>query len=287
MFKYILFFCLLFPFSADAFTTSPNAFRIIDSKEGNLLLGAEEAVIEPGEVYGTVVLLWGNLTVHGQVEEVVVVSGKVVFEPTAKLTKTLVVVGGSFESKPGSQVAPESVVYQAPGPFWRIIRSTALFWRDNIHWIAKVFAAALLWLVLWGFGLFLFGFFPSLQGLTAGRLMREWPKNLFVGLFGSLVVPVFFVLLVISILGIFLLPIYFLFLLLGGVISYLAAGLWIGHRFFPARPGENLHPWGFLLGLGALQLLLAVGVWWAFLPGLLIWTLGWGALLRGGRRLWR
>lgn len=270
-----------------ALSTSENAFRIEDSGQGNVLLGAENAVIEAGEVYGTIVLLWGNLEIHGQVNEVVILSGKVTFHPESKLNKSLAVMGGSFASLPGAQVAPENIVYRSPGPLWRIVQSVARAWSENISWMLKLISLVLLGLLFWGIGLLLFRLSPTLLGITAGRLISHWPKNLVVGLLGSLVVPVFSVLLVISILGIILLPIYFLVLFFAGLISFLGASAWVGHRLLPARRGETINPWGFLLGITAFYFLLTAGVWWAYLPAFALWTLAWGGLLRGARSLWR
>jgi hypothetical protein len=283
----LLAFLLLLAPCAHALTTSPNAFRLEDSRQGNLLLGADSAKIEAGEVYGTVVLLWGNLDIYGQADEVLVLSGKVTFHPGARLNKSLIVMGGSFESKAGSKVAPEDVIYRAPGPLWRLLQSAGNIWRDNINWVMKAVAAVIFCLLLWGLGLLLFFLAPALQDVTEKRLLRDWPQNLIVGWFGTLFVPVFLVLLVISVFGIVLVPFYLLLLLAVGLVTYLAAALWAGHRLLPPKRGVRINPWGFLLGLMALQLLWASGVWWGWLPAFFLWSLSWGGLLRGARKLWK
>jgi hypothetical protein len=283
-------FCLIglllsFTPAALALQTSPNALRIVDNSEGNLLLGADEARIEAGELFNSVVLLWGNLEIYGQVEEVVVVSGHVVFHEGSQLTKSLVVMGGSFESKPGAAVAAEKVVFEAPGPLWRVLKSAGRVWQENIGWVSRLVGALVICVVLWGLGMLLFTLLPGVRDTMVPRLFREWPQNLFVGALGSLVVPVFMVLLVISIVGIFLLPLFLIFLVAGALTSYLGAALWVGYRILPPR--GNRRALSFLLGLLALQLLWASGFWWAVLPALFVWTLAWGALLRGLRKLWR
>src|SRR5687767_6603340 len=100
---------------ASALTVSENSLRLEDSKEGNVLLGADHAVLEKGEIYHTIVFVWGNLEVYGNVDEVVVLSGHVVFREGSKLGKSLVVMGGSFESEPGAEVNSENVVAKVPG----------------------------------------------------------------------------------------------------------------------------------------------------------------------------
>jgi hypothetical protein len=267
--------------------SSEHSFRIEDSKEGNVLLGADEARIEKGEIYHTVVLLWGKLDIYGEVDEVVVLSGHVTFHDSSKLNKSLVVMGGTFESQPGAKVAAENVVAKLPGPFWRMLRSAGNVWRENIDWVAKLLAGLVTCLFFWLSGWALFHGFPGLQKNTEGTLAKDWAKNLVVGLLGSMGACMVFVMLLISIIGIVIIPLYFLFLVGAALVSYLAAALWAGHRLLPPKPGTKLNPWGFLLGILVLQFLWVVPVGWASLPVFLLWTLAWGALLRSMRLLWK
>ncbi len=282
---FLALFLLCLP--AHALTVSESALRIEDAKEGNVLLGAEHAVLEKGEVYRTILLLWGQLDVYGEVDEVVVLSGHVVFHEGSQLRQSLVVMGGSFESKSGAQVAAENVIVKVPSPAWRLLRSAGNLWREHIGWVAQLLAGFVACLIFWLSGWLLFRAFPSLQRVTVGQLATEWPKNLAVGFMGSIGACVVFVMLVISIIGIALLPLYLFVLLAMAWISYTAATLWAGHRMLPPKRGAMIHPWGFLLGTLAFYFLWAVPVWWAMLPVFLLWCLGWGALLRGLRLLWR
>jgi hypothetical protein len=273
--------------SAKALSTSERALRIEDRREGNVVLGAEQAIIEKGEIYHTILLLWGRLDIHGQVDEVVVLSGRVVFHEGAKLNKSLVVMGGAFESLPGAQVTPDSVVVKSPGPLWRLALSAGNVWRDNFDWVARLLSSLaaifLLWITGWG----LFTAFPNLQKNTADRLWSEGAQNFVVALLGTVFTPILGIMLIISLIGIALLPFYLLLLVVAAALSYLAAALWAGHRLLPPKEGERLRPLGLFLGLLTLQLLWVIPVWWSWLPVILLWTLGWGALLRGLRRVWR
>ena len=116
------------------------------------------------------------------------------------------------------------------------------------------------------------------------RLLPHKPPFLFID---EVLAPVFLALLLISILGIILIPFYLLMLVVAGFVSYLAAALWAGHRLLPPKAGQRINALGFLLGLAAMQLLWASGIWWAWLPVLLLWLLAWGGLLRGGRQLFK
>lgn len=280
-------FLLLVPQSAPALTTSEQALRIEDKSEGNILLGAEQAVLEKGEIYKTVVLLWGRLDVHGEVDEVVVLSGHVTFHEGSKVNKSLVVMGGGFDSKPGADVRAESVVAKEAGPFWRVLRSAGNVWRDHFSWLVKLAAGIVTALFTWLLGWALFYGFPGLQAALEGRLAKEWPQNFAVGLLGSFLVPMLLVMLVVSIIGILFLPFYLLALVLASGLAYAAAALWAGHRLLPPKPGTRLNPIGFLLGLLAFQFLWSVPVWGSSIPVLVLWTLAWGALLRSLKLLWK
>jgi hypothetical protein len=278
---------LLYAQAAHAFTASPAAFRLEDKKAGNILIGAEDAVIEAGETYRTILLLWGHLDVYGSTDEVLVLSGHVVFHEGAELKKSLVVMGGSYETLPGSSVKNENIIFHAPGPLWRLLLSGVSLLRENFSGIAFVAFTAIGCLLLWLFAYVLFRAFPNLRRKTAGTLWTEWPKNLLVGIFGALLVPMLFALLLISIFGIVLLPLYFLLLFLGGFISYSVAACWTGHRLLPAKKADQTRALSLFVGIIALQFFWMANVWWALILLLLFWTLAWGALLRSVRSLWQ
>lgn len=280
-------FLALVPLPAHSLSTTENALRIEDKSEGNVLLGAEKAVLERGEIFKTVVLLWGELEVHGEVDEVVILSGHVTFFEGSKVHKSVVVMGGGFESKPGAGVSAENVVAREAGPFWRLLRSAGNVWRDHFSWLMKLAAGVVSVLLTWLLGWALFHAFPGLQRALEGRLVKEWPQNLAVGFLGSFCVPMLFVLLIVSIIGILFVPFYVLALLLASGLAYAAAALWAGHRLLPPRSGKLINPLGFLLGLLAFQFLWIVPVWGSSIPVLLLWTLGWGALLRSLKLLWK
>jgi hypothetical protein len=277
----------IFPLHASAVQISNNALRLQDEKNGTLVLGADQAIIEQGERFRTVLLVWGKLDVYGEIEEFVLLSGQVVFHPGAKVTKSLVVLGGQFESKPGADVAAEKVVFQAPGPMWNLLKSAGALWRDYYAGALRWIGAASLCLITWLLGLLVFASFPTLQKNTEGRLSKEWGANLLTGLLATIFTPALFVLLLISIIGIFALPIYFLLLFASGALAYAAAGLWAGHRLLPPKGNRRINPSGFLLGLAVLQFLWTCDVAWASVPAMLLWLLGWGAVVRSLRALWR
>ncbi len=280
-----LLLCLCTGADAFALQTSPNALRIEDSKSGNVVLGADQAVVERGEIYKNILVLWGHLEVRGQVEEVVLLSGSVKFFPGSKLTKKLLVIGGNFEIAPDTDFSGEKVVFEAPGPFWSLLQSAGNVWRAHYEGTARALSYLGGTLLAWIFGFLLFYLFPGLQRSTEGKLWAEWPRNLLAALFGMLASPVVFALLIISILGIVMIPLYFLFLVAAFAISYAAAALWTGHRILPPKRGKKFSPLSYLLGIVVLQLLWYSGTFVGVILVLFLWTLGWGTLVRGIKSL--
>lgn len=278
---------LLSTHPAQALSTSPHALRLEDKKEGNALIGAEKAVIERGEIYHDVVLLWGQLDIYGEVDEVILLGGHATFHEGSQLKKSLVVMGGSFDSQPGAALASENVVAKLPGPLWSMLKSAGNLWRDHFDGAAKILAGIASCFLAWLAGWLLFYASPGLQKKTADVLMKEWPKHLALGFLGSTVACGLFMMLVISFVGWILIPFYLVFLLVAAWISYSAAALWAGHRLLPPKPGQRLNPWGLLLGFLAFQFFWIVPIWWALIPIFLLWALAWGALVRSMKVLWK
>lgn len=269
-----------------ALKTSPNAFRIEDSKSGNIVIGAEHASLEAGEVYKTILVLWGELQVRGQVDEIVLLSGTVKFHPGSKINKSLVVIGGEYEALPGADVAGDKVIFKTAGPFWSLVRSGGNLWKNYYEGTARIIASLSFCVVVWLFGLLLFALFPKLQKNTEAIILTEWSKNIFAGILGTIFAPVLFILLIFSIVGILVLPFYLLLLFLAFYVSYMAAALWAGHRVLPPKKGQRVNPIGFLIGIIVLQIFWYSGFWFAYLFVLILWTMSWGTLVRALRTLW-
>lgn len=271
---------------ARALALSPNSLRIEDRENGTLVVGSERAELQAGDGYHTVLFVWGRLDVFGETDELVMLSGKVVFHPGSRVKKSLVVVGGEFEAKPGADVAGEKVVFKAASPFWSLLRTAGTLWREYYAGIVRWVGAIFLCVATWLFGMLAFAMFPGLQKITADKLGKEWGKNLFAGLLASVFVPAVLALLVISVIGIVAIPFYFLFLLAGGALAYAAAGLWAGHRMLPPKKGRRLNPLGFFLGVAAMQFFWSVTIPGAGFVAFALWLLGWGAVVRSLKGLW-
>lgn len=278
---------MVFTPKAFAVSTSDGAFRLEDSTRGSIVLGAQRAFLHEGEMWKSVVVLWGNMEVSGQVDSMVILSGKVHFNKTAKISKSLVVMGGEFDSDNGAQLSAEQISFRSPGPLWSALKSTVDIWREHYEGITKWIMAVSFCVVMWLFGLLLFLAFPKLQDLLVKKLLSEWAKNLAIGIIGSFFAPSVFIMLVISLIGWPLIPFYLLFLSLMAVVSYIVAAAWLGSRIFPSKSSKKIKASALLLGLVLMQIFWTVQVPFTSLAALFFWTLAWGSLLRAVRSLWK
>lgn len=282
----LLFVGLGFSNEAQALLTSENSLRI-EANSGNLVLGSEHAEIESGEVYESVVLLWGNLHVHGQVKDILVVSGKVHIHPTGKVKEKMVITGGEFELLPGAEVRSDQILYRSPGPIWNVLVSVAKGWQENIG--TFLWIGLLLFLNIFHFlcGSIFFRFSSTFRGILVGRLGTQWLQNIGAAILGIVCLPMAIGLFVVSIVGILLLPLFFLVLVISFLFAYWGAALWVGQRIFPPRRNQPMSYWGYILGLTVLQILWWIGYWPGYLVIWLVFLLAWGSLLRSIPMLWK
>jgi hypothetical protein len=272
--------------SANALITSENSLRI-EANSGNLILGSERAEIESGEVYRSVILLWGNLDLRGQVKDVLVISGKVIIHEGAVVQEKVVIMGGEFLANSGASISSDQILYRTPGPVWSILQSILRAWVDNLSSILKWVAIFSLNLFYWIFGYFLFAYSSALRGIASGRIFSQLAQNFIAAVFSSFLVPILCGLFIVSIIGILFLPFFLLFLAIILIISYWGAALYIGHRLLPAKGKQNVNPWGFALGLAIFQLVWLINIWWGNLGLLLLCFLAWGSFVRGFKLLWK
>ncbi len=276
----------LFPSIAQALLTAENSLRI-EANSGNLILGSEQAEIEVGEVYESVVLLWGNLEIRGQIKEVLVVSGKVKVHETAVVKEKIVITGGEFELLPGAKVQSDQILYRSPGPVWGILSSIARKWQENLGFILQV--SFFLFFQFFSFlcGAIFFRYSTTFRGILVGRIFTQWWQNFAVASLSMIFLPSIVGLFILSIVGILFLPFFFLFLLLSFLLAYWGAALWVGHRLLPPAQSGGINYWGFALGLFCLQILWSIGYWPGTLVLLLLWMLAWGSFLRAIKLLWK
>ncbi|MCO5143667.1 MAG: hypothetical protein M9962_11310 [Oligoflexia bacterium] len=270
--------------NAHALVTGESSLKFENNSTGRIILGSDSPmVIEPKDQYKKVILLWGSLDIHSTVEEVIVVSGRVQFKKGSKITKSLTLMGGSYEVESGADVKVEQIAFQKPGILLQSAKTALEKARNSIGTIAKIIGIILGLFFLWIIGLFVFFFFPSFSK-SSSVLFSQGLKNCLAAFLGFLAIPILSVLLVISIIGILLLPFWFFFLLLTFVFGYLSAALWVGSRVVP----NFKRYWAGALRLFVGILLLQI-IWWTdtYLGDclfILFCVLGWGNTLRYLRR---
>ena len=281
--KFFFLACLVFvsfPDSAQALKSAESSFRIEDKKNGALILGSDEASVEAGETYKSIVVLWGNLQVYGKVDELVLLSGHVTFHAGSEVTQSLVILGGGFETQNGAKVASEQVIFRAPSLFWRTVRTLAFGVRDHVSSFVKLLGMIIGYCLLWIFAFLLVLVFPKLETEVAVKTFALAPNNFFFGSIGAVLSPVLMVLLVVSILGILILPLYFLLLGLFSIASYVAACLWTGNKLLPSKVEKHRRGLSLLAGLAIFQIIWFTESFLAISCLLFVWFMAWGSLLR-------
>jgi len=223
-----------------------------------------------GRVTDTVTVIGGNAEINGEVDhEVVAVMGNVIVGPEAKLHGDVVAAGGRVEVAPGGQVdrRPVEVDLSAWG-----IRSPE--WVTN--WLAHCvlmlrplsFQVGWIWAVAAGFSLLYFLvalLFPRPVRACVEELDRRPATTFLLGLLTKLLVPLLFLLLIVTVIGILVLPFVIAALFLGTVVGKVALIEWFGlklGRLFGRSPSPVLEKplAAFLLGLLLITLLYLIPV---------------------------
>jgi hypothetical protein len=216
---------------------------------GDTAVFASDSIVAANERYSNIVVLYGRLDFRGQAQKMVVLAGHVKLRSGAKITESLVVMGGSVDQEDGAIVAGDAITFKAPEGWYRtlLILSPvigALF--SGGLWIISSAA----WIFTsWGLGLLLLYLFPRFRECT-NTIMRSQKALAFLWACGGLLAFVpGFVLLLISILGIALIPLY---LAMYGFCYYLAhmiGSLWFGGAVLGLMGKQWAWQWQLLMGL--------------------------------------
>ncbi|MEO8503551.1 MAG: hypothetical protein ABI609_06595 [Acidobacteriota bacterium] len=263
-----------------------------------------------GEVFGDAIAVGGSVRIDGKVTgDVVAVGGGVELGPHADVYGDVTSVGGHVERDPSAQVR-RSTNEVAMGPFLSLGR-LGRFGRHRVNVDFDPFAHAAA-LFSGGLRLVLLSIFACLMMLIARRPLENvaakvvdepWRSGLIGLLAQILVVPLFFITLVVllvSVIGIpliVLLPFAMLALIVGAFLGYAAVawrlGAWVERRFGWTFSSPYV---ALIVGVLCIQAMTLVGraMDWGFSPlgffvGLLlfagwvvqyaVWTVGFGAVL--------
>lgn len=175
-------------------------------------------------VVNDVVVVGGNITVYGNVENnAVAVGGSVTLKPNSRVGKEVVVVGGSLIKDPTAEIGGKATQVYMPN----FIPSFATFLQTG--WMALW--ATISVLVLLGFlglAVLLTALIPEHIGTVVNALEHSFLKMFLWGLLWMLLIVPIAVLLAISIVGIILIPVEIFLAALAFIIGYIASAVYIG-----------------------------------------------------------
>ena len=208
----------------DAFTASSKK----KEREDIVKFGGDVIVNSNEQVNGDVVVIFGNAKIMGEVNGgVVVIFGNAQLTATSIVKNDVVCVWGDTQIEDGAQIKGVTTVFQL---------GKSLNKNLNTHIFSSIFTVFrfLRFILLFAFLLLIYLAFPKSVEIIQDRISTEYAKSLIVGIIGLILLPVVFVILLITILGI---PIAILILPLAVVVGFLLGGA--GFCLFLGRSVQN------------------------------------------------
>ena len=218
--KFIFFIAIVLIIFPAAAVKAENVFNVF--KVGT------DVTIEEGMKVNNVIVIGGQITVTGLVENnVVALGGSVVLTSNALVRGNVVCIGGVIARGSGAQVFGKVKEINSSN-ISAIINS---FFRGEPEGWSALFNIISLYFQGLIFILALLAAFILPRPLTAIKqsIQESKIKSFFWGLFATLMITPFFILLVISVAGIYLIPVAFTALLMAFILGYIAAAALLGN----------------------------------------------------------
>jgi carbonic anhydrase/acetyltransferase-like protein (isoleucine patch superfamily) len=211
--------------AAAAFSSS-----LVSAREDNIVKLYKDVEIAKDSVVNDVVVIGGNVTVMGRIENsIVAVGGSVSLKEHSYVGEDVVVVGGDVTRDPSAIVKGRVTQVYMPS----FLPSLATLLHGG--WVALWATISVLALIgLLGLAVLLVALIPEHIGATVSAIERS-PVMMFLWgvLWTILIVPIA-VLLAISIVGIILIPLEIMFVVLALIIGYIASAIYIGRNILLA-----------------------------------------------------
>lgn len=216
--KFIYFITFLTMLFLSAFSAEAN----------NIIKIGGDVTIEAQQRINNVIVVGGQITVNGLVEgNVIAAGGSIVLTNKAVVRGNVVCIGGIVAKGNGSQVYGDITEINSSNISSAI---ASFFSGDSEGWpliinfiylcfFAVIFIIALLMAIL----------IPRPLIAIANMIQNNKTKSFFWGFFATLMIPPFFLLLIISIIGITLIPLIFAALLLAFVLGFIGVSALIGN----------------------------------------------------------
>lgn len=192
----------------------------ITEREGILKFGGDAVIGRTERVIGDVVVFDGDATVYGEVQGgIVTLKGDVRLASTARVEGDVVCIWGNAEVEEGASTGQTTVFN-----FGRML-GKILPGRPHSGWmlIFDLFRI----LLLLGVTALIIAAFPHPSRRVTDKLRHEYPRSLIVGFLGILIIPVVFLVLLVTIIGI---PVALIGLPIAVLAAFLLGGAAVGLR---------------------------------------------------------
>lgn len=194
----------------------------------NIFAGGSDITVKEGQAVANTIVIGGQITVDGLVEQnVVAVAGSVVLTNNAVVRGKVIVVGGVVARGSGSMVFGDITEINSStlsSSIASALRGDLEGWSLILNIISLCFFAIILIIAL-----MMIFLAPKSLVMVADVIRAHKLKSFLWGFLATLVIVPFFMLLVISIIGIFFIPVAFTALLLAVIIGFIAFSSILGN----------------------------------------------------------
>lgn len=194
----------------------------------HIFMAGRDITVEKGEDVENVVVVGGQATINGLVEQnIIVVGGSAVLTNNAVIRGNVIVVGGIVAKGSGSLVFGDITEVNSATLADSInsaMRGELEGWSLILNVISLCFFAIILIIAL-----IMALLTPRALDAVVGAIRTSKLKSFFWGFLATLMIVPFFMLLAISVIGILLIPLAFTALLLAAIIGFTASGSLLGN----------------------------------------------------------
>lgn len=195
--------------------------------EKNIVRIGADVQISAGTAVNDIVVIDGNVTVHGTVDNnVVVIGGNLKLGPGGRVGREVVLIGSSIETDPSATIVGKLTQIDMPS-FIPLGLSLKNFFSGG--WI--VVWATISVMVLLGFlglAILIAALIPEHIGVVVDKLERSFVPMFLWGILWAFLAGITLVLLAITIVGIILIPLAVITITLAWIVGYIASAVFIG-----------------------------------------------------------
>lgn len=196
--------------------------------EAVVVIGANAKIY--GKVREAVVVIGGDAEIFGQVgDAAVAVFGSIKAHPGSKVRSDAVAVGGNVEVDEGAHVRGVVQPVQIPKMHWlgKYLTHCVLLARPLAPEVGWIWIVAGVWFLLY---ILVAALFPAPIEACVNELRRRPASTFLMGIVAKIVLPLAFLILVMTGVGLIVIPFVIAALVLGAIIGRIALAEWIGFK---------------------------------------------------------